>query len=126
MMRRGLVLLSGLACAVAAQGQTLDPTRPAAAMTSPDGTPGTAAAAESGIQTVILRPNGKSGAVINGQYVEVGGTLGDRRVLQISESEVVLIGANGREIMKVMPSIEKMQAKDTTAGKRRLTGTREK
>jgi hypothetical protein len=81
---------------------------------------------ESGVQTVILRPGSKSAAVINGQYVEVGGKLGDKRVTKITESEVVLTGAGGREVLKVTPAIEKMPAKKMTGATRRMTGTNEK
>ena len=84
---------------------------------------GVAAAVESGVQTVILRPKGKSAAVINGQYVELGGKLGDKRVTKISESEVVLTGEGGREVIKVTPAIEKVPAKKTAAAKRRAAGT---
>jgi peroxiredoxin len=81
---------------------------------------------ESGVQTVILRPKGKSAAVINGQYVQVGDKLGDKKVVKIAESEVVLQGEGGREVMKVTPDIEKVPVKKKAAAKRRTTGTTEK
>lgn len=111
--------------AVAAQAQVRDPTRPAdAVMVQEAG--GGVVAAESGLQTVILRPRGKSAAVINGQYVEVGGVLGDRRVLKISESEVILQGPSGREVMRVTPDIQKVPSKQTNNAIRRTTGTAQK
>jgi hypothetical protein len=61
--------------------------------------------------------------VINGKYVSVGDMVGDKRVQKISESEVVLKGPGGREIIKVMPAIEKVPASKTVAAKRRTTGT---
>ena len=64
--------------------------------------------------------------MINGQYVEVGDKLGDKRVLKISESEVVLKGEGGREVIKVTPAIEKVPAKKAAAAKRRTTGNTEK
>jgi hypothetical protein len=76
-----------------------------------------AAPVESGVQTVILRRGGKSAAVINGQYVEVGGMVGDKKVLKITESEVVLKGESGREVIKVTPAIEKVPAKKVAAKK---------
>lgn len=118
-----LMVLNG-----AASAQVPDPTRPADAPVAAPGAPsaaGSAAPAESGVQTVILRPGGKSAAVINGQYVEVGGKLGDKRVLKISESEVVLKGESGREVIKVTPAIEKIPTKKAAATKRRATGTTE-
>lgn len=69
--------------------QVPDPTRPPVGQDPADGA---AAPVNSGIQTVILRPGGKSAAVINGQYLRVGDKFGDKRVLKISESEVILKG----------------------------------
>jgi hypothetical protein len=128
MMRLGPLsfLLAGCVWAGSALAQVPDPTRPAGAVMAPEVTSGVAVAAvASGVQTVILRPNGKSAAVINGKYVTVGDKLGDKRVLTISESEVVLKGESGREVIKVTPAIEKTKAK-TTDIKRRTMGTTEK
>jgi hypothetical protein len=66
---------------------------------------------------VILRPGGQSAAVINGQYLRVGDKFGDKRVLKISESEVVLKGESGREVIKVTPAIEKVSVKKNAARK---------
>lgn len=128
MMRRPALslLLAGFFGAASALAEMPDPTRPAGILMTPAVTGGVAAPMESGVQTVILRPGRKSAAVINGQYVEVGGKLGDKRVMAISESEVVLKGESGREVIKVTPAIEKVPAQETTAAKRRTTGTTEK
>ncbi|MDP2809826.1 MAG: hypothetical protein Q8O34_06715 [Rhodocyclaceae bacterium] len=127
-MRRPLfsLLLTGFVGAGPVLAQVPDPTRPAGALMTPEAAGGIAAPAESGVQTVILRRAGKSAAVINGQYVEVGGKLGDKRVVKISESEVVLKGEGGREVIKVTPAIEKVPARKTPAAKRRMTGATEK
>lgn len=128
MMRHDLLslLLAGTIGAGCAFAQVPDPTRPAGAMMAPDATGGGAAPVESGVQTVILRPGGKSVAVINGQHVAVGDKLGDKRVMKITESEVVLKGESGREVIKVTPDIEKVPVKKTAAAKRRTTGITEK
>lgn len=129
MMRSAVFLLMLAVLIGAASAQVPDPTRPAdAPVVTPGATGssgGSATPAESGVQTVILRPGGKSAAVINGQYVEVGGKLGDKRVLKITESEVVLKGESGREVIKVTPAIEKMPTRKAAAIKRRATGTTE-
>lgn len=125
MMRRDLLFLAlaGFMGMAPVSAQVPDPTRPPETFQTPEGG-GMAAPHESGVQTVILRPGGKrSAAVINGQYVEVGGMVGDKRVLKITESEVVLNGESGREVIKVMPAIEKVPAKKAVAAKRRMTGT---
>ena len=134
MMRHGLfrLLLAGWVAVATALAQVPDPTRPTGVLVTPGavGTVGAVGAVgaavvpvETGVQTVILRPKGKSAAVIGGQYVEVGGKLGDKRVVKITESEVVLQGEGGREIMKVTPDIEKVPVKKKPAAKRRTTGT---
>jgi hypothetical protein len=118
MMLRGLLFLflTGFMGVNLVFAQVQDPTRPAGALLTPEG--GSAAApVESGVQTVILRRGGKSAAVINGQYVEVGGMVGDKKVLKITESEVVLKGESGREVIKVTPAIEKVPAKKVAAKK---------
>ncbi len=128
MMRHALflLLLAGFAGMGPAVAQVPDPTRPPDVMIPPESSGGVVVPTESGVQTIILRPKGKSSAVINGQYVEVGDTLGDKKVLKIAESEVVLQGEGGREIMKVTPDIEKVPVKKKAAAKRRTTGTTEK
>jgi hypothetical protein len=125
MIRHGLlfVILAGLIGAGPVQAQVPDPTRPAGAQMTPEAGSGTSAPVESGVQTVILRPGGKSAAVINGQYVVVGGKFGDKRVQRITETEIVLKGESGLEVIKVMPSIEKTPARTTTAKAQRTTGT---
>lgn len=128
MMRHGLfpLLLAGFVGAGSALAQVPDPTRPAAAVMMTEAAGSGAAPVESGVQTVILRPGGKSVAVVNGQQVAVGGKFGDKRVIKITESEVVLKGESGREVIRVTPDIEKVPVKKTAAAKRRTTGTTEK
>lgn len=127
MMRGRLlsVLLAG-SVGVAAFAQVPDPTRPPDALLAPAAESGVVVPLESGVQTVILRRGGKSAAVINGHYVVVGDKLGDKRVLKISESEVVLEGEGGREVIKATPAIEKVPTKRTAAIKRRTRGTTDK
>lgn len=78
--------------------------------------------AETGVQTVILRPGGKAAAVINGQHVVVGGKLGDKRVVRITESEVVLKGASGTETIKVTPAVDKALRPAATGAQTRNRG----
>lgn len=120
------LLLGFLIGAGPALAQLPDPTRPADVPAAPALGPGTAPAIASGIQTVILRPGGKSVAVINGQHLEVGARVGDKRVVKISESEVVLKGPSGREIIKLTPDIEKMPVKKAVEPKRRAKASVEK
>ncbi len=119
------VLLLPCLLAGTALAQLADPTRPANAALAPDLPGAVGAPLESGVQTVILRPNGKSAAVINGKYYLVGEMLGDKRIVRISESEVVLKAENGREVIKVTPAIEKQQTKRPAGAKARTRQTTE-
>jgi hypothetical protein len=118
-------LLACLTASGMALAQVGDPMRP------PDGVAATADGGavvpplQSGIQTVIVRPKGKSVALINGKQVSVGDMLGDKKVVKISEKEIVLKGTSGREVIKVMPSIEKIPVKHPAGAKVRASGTSE-
>lgn len=93
-----------------------DPTRPPALLTTPEpavteGGGGVAEgeAAASGLQTIILRRSSgkKPIAIINGQAVELGGAVGEARLVKLSETEAVLQGANGKEVLKLTPGVER-------------------
>ena len=77
-----------------------------------------------GVPVVVLSNN--DGCVVARSAevkAEVQAAFGDKRVLRITESEIVLKGESGREVIKVMPSVEKTPAKKTSASKQRTTGT---
>lgn len=86
-----------------------DPTRPPMALA--EGEPKDEAKPSepppAGLQTVILRKGAKPLAIINGQTVELGGTVGDARLVSLSETEAVLQGPNGKEVMRMIPAVER-------------------
>lgn len=91
-----------LAAGVAARGAALtDPTRPPGAGASAAG-----GQAGSRLQSVLISP-GRRVAVIDGKNVVVGDKVGDATVVRISESEVVLRRAQGRETLKLFPAVDK-------------------
>jgi len=99
-----------------------DPTRPPAAMTASEGPSADvkAIATSSGFQAVVLRKRGGKLAVINGETISLGGKLGDARLVSLSETEAVLEGPNGKEVMQMTPGIEKkMKRKQKISAKRR-------
>jgi hypothetical protein len=100
------LLLPVLLGVVPGQAQVPDPTRPAGY------------GVESGLQTVILRPGGKSGAVISGRYVEVGAMLGEHRVLKITENEVTLQGEDGTEVIRAISAVGKIPRKPAVEEKK--------
>lgn len=110
-MARRLIapLLLVASCTVLAQGA--DPTRPA--IDTVVGIPaGAAAAVTAGsLQSIIQRKNGKPAALINGTVVELGGKVGEARLVKIGDDFVVLRGAMGNEILRLTPGLEKKVVK---------------
>lgn len=99
----GLALLAAMAVA---RAQALaDPTRPPAALGNPATGVGENPAA-TGLHTIIRSNCGKPAAIINGEYVMLGGHVGDARVVKIDEDSVTLKSATGRETLKLMPGVE--------------------
>lgn len=101
----GLALVAAVTVA-RAQGLN-DPTRPPAALENPATAAGDAPAAATGLQTTIRSSCGKPGAIINGEYVLLGGRVGDARLVRISEDSVTLKGPAGRETLKLIQGVEK-------------------
>ena len=102
------VALAAAASLAYAQAALPDPTRPPAAMEPlPAAAATAAAAAGSGLQTVILREGHKPVAVIDGVTVELGGKVGDATLVKLSESEAVLQGPKGRQVLRLTPAAEK-------------------
>lgn len=99
-----LALLGALGMSVVRAESGGDPTRPALMEPAAGSSP---IAAPSGLQSILRRPGKPSAAIINGQYVELGGRVGDARLERINESEVVLRGASGREVLRLTPVVEK-------------------
>ncbi len=99
----------------AAQGDLPDPTRPPADVAPAPLAGEVAAQTGGGLQSVILHKDRRPAALINGQVVELGGMLGDTRLVLVEEDAVVLLGPQGRETLRLMPAVEKQQKVD--AGK---------
>lgn len=119
-MPRAAMVLSVplLALAGPARAQLADPTKPPAALAAPaaEQASGTAPAL-TGLQSVILRKNGKPAALINGEVIELGGKLGEATLVRISEDAVVLRGPDGEETLRLTPAAEKKVGAGATAKK---------
>jgi MSHA biogenesis protein MshK len=89
---------------LAVQAQLADPTRPPAA--AAPGMPDDAALGGRQLQSVLLS-GGRKLAVIDGSVVPLGGSIGDARVVRITETEVVLKSGEETETLKLYPSVEK-------------------
>ncbi len=100
-----------LALAGAAHAQLTDPTRPPAALGGVGDPAGAAVFESSGLQSVILRKGGKPAALINGNIVELGGKVGEARLIRVNEDSVVLRGPQGDETLRLIPAAEKKVAR---------------
>lgn len=85
-----------------AEEALVDPTRPPerrAAKAEP------ADAGGSELQSVIISPTRRA-AIIRGQMVELGGKVGDFRLIEVNEGGVVLQGTKGLEVLTLFPNIK--------------------
>ena len=93
-----------LASAVAGAEGLPDPTRPAIGVEQAAGKEAQPGAPR--VQMIKLS-SGRNVAVVDGQEVTVGSRVGDMRVIRITESEVVLKGKTGTEVLKLFAEVEK-------------------
>lgn len=113
-------LLISLFASQLALAQVADPTRPADEPLAGGG----GVANASGLQAIFVRPHGKSSAVIGGQEVRVGDKVNDKRVLKITENEVVVQGEGGRESLRLIAAVVKVPAAtQKTSGRLKRHGT---
>ena len=109
-------LLVGFTCHGYGQGAAhsvssvlADPTRPPAVFI--EGDSGDDAKANEpppvGLQAVVIRKGAKPVAVINGQTVQLGDKIGDAKLVKLNETEAVLQGPNGREVIRMTPAAER-------------------
>jgi MSHA biogenesis protein MshK len=97
---------AGAAGRAHAQDALPDPTRPPAAML-PAAT-GAPAVAEDALrlQSVIISEE-RRGAIIGGEYVALGGRVGDARLTRVEPSGVVLRGPGGEVALPLFPAARK-------------------
>ena len=108
---RLLSWLLPLLLAPVAQGQALpDPTRPAIQADAPAAAGEGMVTPSSGLQSVILRRGQPPAAIINGEYVVLGGKIGDGRLVRVGDDFVVIAGPAGKDTLTLTPGIEKKPA----------------
>ena len=90
-----------LLCALPLSASALtDPTKPAIDL----GASPAVIAYTARLSTVIISP-GRRAAIIDGQTVELGAKHGDVRLIEVSESGVVLQGELGRQVLTLFPGV---------------------
>lgn len=108
MARRLTPVFFLLAAVGMVQAQMADPTRPAIDTGASAATAGAAVQpAATGLQSIIQRKSGKPAALIGGAVIELGGKVGEARLVRIGEDFVVLRGPLGNETLRLTPGIEK-------------------
>ena len=109
-MKRSALMLTGFAFACVAQAAPFaDPTRPPSA--SDVAPAGTADAPR--LESVLIAPDRRI-AVINGQQVVVGARIATGEVVRISETEVVIKGAEGQQTLRLIPQMRQPSSKKGT------------
>ncbi len=92
-------------------GQALtDPTRPPLELMQ---NAVTGSAPRTSLQSILLSGTRK-GAILNGQYVPLGGAYGKATLVKITEIEVTLKSDQGLEVLKLYPSSGKTTAAPST------------
>jgi hypothetical protein len=103
-LRVAAMLTGAMAWTAEGAAQILsDPTRPSAGIYSTD-TPAGSLRAGPLLQSVLITPSQRS-AIIDGEFVKLGGEIGASRVIKITESEVVLSSGSGTETLHLYPDI---------------------
>ena len=122
----GVAGLPGSLPAARAAGDTplADPTRPPPEMMAfLPASAGAAVLAVPRLQSVLIGASVRS-AIIDGQRYKVGDRIGDARLLRISENEVVLAGAGGRQTMTLFTPVKQTPAPERTAAPARRAAVR--
>lgn len=84
-----------------------DPTKPPEAWLAPQSTDDAQPATGLRLQSVLIPQHGRPLAIIGGRTVELGGRLGDQRLVRLNEREAVLQGADGITHLYLTPEVEK-------------------
>jgi len=107
MLAQAIAAAATLALSAGSGAQALtDPTRPPLELMSA----ATAVAAPRTPLQSILLSSTRKGAIINGQYVALGGTYGKARLVKITATEVTLKGDQGLEVLQLYPPMGKTSA----------------
>ena len=95
-----------------------DPTRPPPEIIALlPASAGAAVLAAPRLQSVMISASGRS-AIIDGQRYKVGDKIGDTRLVKISENEIVLASAGGRQTMTLFMPVKQVPPPDVPAPRR--------
>ena len=113
------IVLFGAGLASAASEPLADPTRPPVMLGSEFSSGGDLM--PSRLTSVVLprQGGGRPSAVIGGQVVQLGGLVGEARLVRVTESEALLEGPDGVERLYLTPDIEKKMNVNKAASRRK-------
>ena len=118
MLARAIAAVAALLHSGSSAAQALtDPTRPPLELMSV----ATAGAAQRTPLQSILLSSARKGAIINGQYVALGGTYGKAKLIKITATEVTLKSDQGLEVLQLYPQMENTPAASGVDGKSEKT-----
>ncbi len=101
--------LAAMALLASAHAESLpDPTRPPLAVLAPASAAGDATEPVGGLvlQSVLIAPDRRS-AVISGQSMALGDTVGGFRLVRVAAGEVTLEGHEGSRTLSLFPDVRK-------------------
>jgi hypothetical protein len=121
MLAQALAATAALLLSAGSTAQALtDPTRPPLELM---GAAAAGTAPRTPLQSILLSSTRK-GAIINGQYVALGGTYGKTKLVKITATEVILKGDQGLEVLQLYPAMAKPSAASGAEGKTEKTAKR--
>lgn len=96
-----------LSCSVWAE-TFVDPTRPPAQISNVE-IPVVSQGISSSVLQSILISKARRAAIIDGKTIVLGQLYNGARLVEVNESNVVLVGSLGRQVLKLFPEVKMMQ-----------------
>lgn len=114
MLAQAIAAAAALVLSAGSTAQALtDPTRPPLELMR---SAATGPAPRTPLQSILLSSTRK-GAMLNGQYVPLGGAFGKATLVRITETEVTLKSDQGLEVLQLYPPSGKTSALPSTESK---------
>jgi len=103
-----LLALTGMSASPALAQALRDPTRPPF-FSSARGPAGPATPSVWNLQSVLISPERRY-AIINGEIVPLGGSIGGAELVAITEERVTLRTADGLRVVRLFPNVRRLEA----------------
>ena len=115
-------LLSSVLCPLNAE-ELPDPTRPPAIIAMPVIAASGVADKPARLQSIIISKTRRA-AIIDGETVELGDKHGDAKLIEVNEGSIVLLSAEGRQVMALFPDVKMTITKATAKNEDRKVKTK--